>query len=121
MLFMPACNARHKRSPNDAARTTAINPRVVFEVLSQSTEADDRGEKFRRYLTLESMEEYVLISQARPLVETFSRQNDGTWRFTSALGLESRVRLTSLDVDIALAEIYASIHFPPEYDQLQLF
>src|SRR5437588_41016 len=47
--------------PQDANRTTATNPRLIVEVLSNSTEADDRGEKFRRYLSLESLEEYVLV------------------------------------------------------------
>lgn len=107
--------------PQDANRTTATNPRLIVEVLSNSTEADDRGDKFRRYLSLESLEEYVLVSQVRPWVETFTRQDDGSWRFATASGLEAQVKLSSVQAEVPLSEIYAGIQFPPEEEQLQLF
>jgi Uma2 family endonuclease len=107
--------------PQDPGRTTATNPRLIVEVLSNSTEADDRGEKFRRYLSLESLEEYVLVSQVRARVETFTRQGDGSWRFATAAELESRAVFSSLQVELPLSEIYAGVQFPPEEPQLQLF
>jgi hypothetical protein len=61
----------------------------VFEVLSDSTEAYDRGEKFRLYRTLPSLREYVLISQKQPLVEVFSRDESGIWEFRAYEGLDS--------------------------------
>jgi Uma2 family endonuclease len=100
--------------PEDAGRTTATNPRLIVEVLSAATEADDRGEKFRRYLSLASLEEYVLVSQIRPLVETFTRQGDGSWRFATASGLEGRVTLASVEAQLPLSEIYIGVQFPPE-------
>jgi Uma2 family endonuclease len=107
--------------PQDPQRRTATNPRVIVEVLSPTTEADDRGDKFRRYLTLESMQEYVLVSQSVPWINTFNRLGDGTWRFATFSGLDGRLRLSSVDVEIPLSEIYSGIEFPPAEDQMQLF
>lgn len=107
--------------PHDEGQTTATNPRVLVEVTSESSEADDRGDKFRRYLTLESLEEYVLVSQRQALVETFLRQRDGTWRFATFSGVEKSARLDSIEAIIALSEVYAGVQFPPEDEQLQLF
>jgi Uma2 family endonuclease len=107
--------------PQDTGRTTATNPRVIVEVLSSSTEADDRGEKFRRYLSLDSLQEYVIVSQALPWVETFTRQGDGTWRFATASGPHGRVKLDTIEAEVPLSEIYAGITFPPDEEQLQLF
>ena len=60
-------------------RMTITNPRVLIEVLSPSTEASDRGEKFIRYINLPELQEYFLVSQDRPQVQSFYRQPDGTW------------------------------------------
>jgi Uma2 family endonuclease len=100
--------------PKDRNRTTVLNPRVVIEVLSPATEAYDRGEKFRGYLGLESLREYVLLSQHTPLMETYFRRGDGTWLFTPAPGLDAVAKLRSLDVELPLAEVYAGVQFPPE-------
>jgi Uma2 family endonuclease len=105
--------------PQDPNRTTATNPRLIVEVLSKSTEADDRGEKFRRYLSLDSLQEYVLVSQVRPWVETFTRQSDGSWRFATAPDLGSIARLESLQIDLPLSEMYAGVEFPPEFEEMQ--
>jgi Uma2 family endonuclease len=75
----------------------------------------------RGYLTLESLEDYVLVSQDQPRVETFTRQGDGTWRFATASGLGALARLSSIEAEIPLSEIYAGIQLPPEEEQLQLF
>ena len=96
---------------NDPNQTTIVNPRVIVETLSASTEAYDRGEKFTHYRHLESLREYVLISQDRPAVETFLRRDDGTWTFSSWEGVAAVARLWSLEIDLPLAEVFAGITF----------
>ncbi len=98
--------------PDDRKRTTILNPRVVFEVLSESTEAYDRGRKFSLYREVESMEEYVLLSQAEPLIETFRRHSDGNWQITVNRGIDALAPLRSVNIDLPLAEVYAGIEFP---------
>jgi Uma2 family endonuclease len=96
-------------------RKTAItNPRLIVEVTSPSTEADDRGKTFTDYRSLDSLQEYLLVSQERMEVETFYRQQDGIWaigpRFT---GAEQSVRLSCLQIEIPITEIYAGVEFVP--------
>jgi Uma2 family endonuclease len=100
--------------PNDSSGQTATNPRLIVEILSPSTEAYDRGEKFKHYRQIESLQEYVLISQDVARVESFFRQPDGTWLFTSVSGAQSVSRLASLGLELSLAEVYAGVEFPPE-------
>ena len=88
------------------------NPTLVVEVLSDSTEAHDRGRKFAHYRTLPSFAEYVLVSQKEPLVEVFFRQGDGTWQLTPVRGCEAVVRLQSLGIELRLAEVYDRVEFP---------
>jgi Uma2 family endonuclease len=99
--------------PADEQRHTAINPTVVVEVLSPSTEQYDRTAKFDRYREIGTLREYVLVAQEQPRVETFRRGEDGAWRFDVAVGLHATVRLGSIGVEIRLAEIYDRITFPP--------
>jgi Uma2 family endonuclease len=102
--------------PQDRRRTTILNPRVLVEVLSAGTEAYDRGDKFRRYLEIESLQEYVLLSQSSPFAESYLRRGDGSWLFTPAAGLDAAIKLRSLELELPLAEAYAGITFPPEPD-----
>jgi Uma2 family endonuclease len=99
--------------PDDKAEHTVLNPRVIVEVLSPSTEAYDRGEKFAAYRDMPSMQEYVLVSHAAARVESFFRQADGTWALASFGGADAKLTLRSLQVTISLAEIYADVEFPP--------
>lgn len=100
--------------PADENRTTILNPRVVMEVLSDSTESYDRGEKFIFYREIGSLEEYVLVSQHVPRVETFTRQPDGSWKIERAVqGLDASARITCLQIEIPLSEIYQGVVFPP--------
>ncbi len=97
----------------DERRDILTNPTVVFEVLSPSTEAYDRGEKFLRYRTqIESLREYVLVSQHRPLVEHYVRQPDGSWSYSSATRLDEAIDLSSINCRLPLSEIYDRIVFP---------
>lgn len=88
-----------------------VNPTVIVEVLSDSTEADDRGKKFEHYRQLPSLREYLLVSQKEPRVEQFVRQENGQWLFHEAEDLDSTLLLPSLGVTIALSEVFANIDF----------
>ncbi len=99
--------------PDDKAGHTVLNPRLIVEVLSPSTEAYDRGDKFAAYREVPSLQEYVLVSSVEPRIEMFFRQPDGTWAFSSFLGSESVAILRSLQLEMPLAEIFADVEFPP--------
>jgi Uma2 family endonuclease len=94
-------------------RSAAIdNPAVVFEVLSPSTEARDRGEKFQNYALLPSLKDYVLISTDRRRIEVFSRQEEGSWLLR--IYLEGAIaRVPSVDLDLSLTELYEDVAFGP--------
>ena len=95
---------------DDGRRLAVTNPVLVIEVLSESTEADDRGAKFAEYRDIATLREYVLVSQQRPLVETFRRHDDGTWgTFTIAEGLAAALAFTSIPAMVPLAAIYAGV------------
>jgi Uma2 family endonuclease len=105
------CNDR-EYDPEDPNRHTILNPRVIVEVLSPSTEAYDRGDKFEYYQGIASLEEYVLIAQDRPAAQSFLRQPDGTWSMMGIHGIEAALRLRSLQIEVPLAEIYHRVEFP---------
>jgi Uma2 family endonuclease len=102
--------------PSDDQQMSITNPKLVVEVLSDSTASADRGEKFRDYRAAASFEQYVLVSQTSPTVETFLRQGDGSWRMEVKTGLDQQVELRALGMTIPLAEIFANVEFPPEPD-----
>lgn len=92
---------------HDERRDVLTNPAVVFEVLSPSTEAYDRGEKFLRYRThLATLTDYVLVTQSKAFIEHFSRQPDGSWLYTATSGEAESLYLASIDCRLPLAEIY---------------
>ncbi|HEX6185904.1 MAG TPA: Uma2 family endonuclease, partial [Pyrinomonadaceae bacterium] len=84
---------------------------LIIEVLSPSTEAFDRGAKFKAYRTVESLKGYVLVSQDKPLVEQYVRNGDGSWKFTEAVGLESSLALPSIGCTLNLGAIYKRVEF----------
>jgi Uma2 family endonuclease len=91
---------------------TLLNPIVVFEILSPSNEAWDRGGKFREYRSIPSLREYVLVSQDKPLVEIFSRRENDFWLLRDVAGREAQIALESVpEVTLSLAEIYERISF----------
>lgn len=87
-----------------------LNPTVIFEVLSPSTEKFDRREKFRRYRRMPSLRQYVLISQDAPFVEVFTREGD-MWAFSDFAGLDATVHLAAIDCTISLADLYNRVEF----------
>jgi Uma2 family endonuclease len=89
-----------------------LNPTLLVEILSPSTESWDRGGKFEHYKRLESLREYVLIAQDRMRVELFTRQGD-EWIPTILERPDDVLQLASIGCAVPLAEIYARVEFPP--------
>lgn len=87
------------------------NPLLIIEVLSPTTQVFDRGKKFKYYRSVPSLEEYVLISQEEPLIESYFRQDGKTWLYTVVRGLDDNVVLSSLEHDVGLKEIYRKVDF----------
>jgi Uma2 family endonuclease len=95
----------------DNVFNTLLNPKLIVEVLSDSTEAYDRGRKFAHYRRIDSLEEYVLISQNEYRVEVFALR-DGEWVFSDAQGRESSILLRSIDCSLKLNDIYKKVDIP---------
>lgn len=95
------------RHPKDSK--TARNPSVIVEVLSDSTEAYDRGAKFAHYRSIPSLRSYLLVDQHEPHVERFDRLDDGDWRMHEAVGLEGTIEIPTLQVTIPMRELYEDL------------
>ena len=89
-----------------------LNPQAIFEVLSPPIEAFDRGDKLRRYRTLPSLTDYVLVAVEARRVEHFTRQPDGPWTMTEHRQSADRVPLRALEAELTLAQIYRRVVFP---------
>lgn len=96
----------------DTGLETLTNPSVLMEVLSDSTEALDRGEKFALYGQIPELTDYVLISQREPRVEHFARQSDHQWLLTVYTSLSDHLPLPALDCTLRLTDIYDRVDFP---------
>lgn len=90
----------------DSQAETATNPTAIFEVLSDSTEAYDRGAKAAHYRRIESLKAYVLVSQNMPFVEIMQLVPGQGWQMSDAAGLDASLRIPCLDIELSLAEIY---------------
>jgi Uma2 family endonuclease len=93
---------------------TLLNPTVIIEILSPSTEAYDRGEKAAHYRRLTSLKEYLLIAQDKPRVERYVRQENGSWALWEASGLSDTIHIEAIQCELPLAEVYDRIAFPVE-------
>jgi Uma2 family endonuclease len=93
----------------DGQTDTLLNPALIVEVLSPSTEAYDRGRKFEQYQSIESLREYLIVASDRMHADLYSRQPDGRWLLTSAHHLEDVLNLESIDVRIALSDLYEKV------------
>ena len=97
---------------HDKHRDVVLNPKVIIEVLSESTEAFDRGEKFLRYKQWnQTLTDYVLVSQVAPVVEHSIRQEDEGWMTYVHQGLDRVVEIKSINVRLALSLVYDRIDF----------
>lgn len=91
---------------------TLLNPTVLVEVLSESTEAYDRGEKFAHYRRILSLTDYVLVAQDRPYVEHYQRHDEEIWLFRAFEGPDAVLALPILDCTLALRDVYDKVEFP---------
>lgn len=100
-----------ERDEEDPNAETYMNPTVVFEVLSKSTEGYDRGMKSRHYRRIKTLRAYVLVSQVDPFVEIFERPSEGPWQFREVSGLDAVLEIPAIGVDLPMSEIYARVEF----------
>ena len=91
---------------------TLLNPTLIIEVLSPSTEAYDRGRKFGYYRTIESLSEYLLVSQDEYHIEKYVKQADGRWLLSDYRTPEETVELPSIQCTLALSEVYDKVALP---------
>ena len=93
---------------------TLLNPNLIVEVLSPSTEAYDRGGKFEQYRTIESLTDFLLIAQDRVHVEHYVRQTDEEWLLRAYNQPENKIHIASLGCDLALRGVYRRVEFKTE-------
>lgn len=93
----------------DTELDTLLNPTLIVEILSPTTEATDRGRKFAHYRRLESLAEVLLIAQDRMAVEHYSRLPEGGWHLLEAAGLDDRVILPAIGCELPLSELYERV------------
>jgi Uma2 family endonuclease len=93
----------------DSNVDTLLNPKLIVEVLSDSTEAYDRGKKFRDYRSVESLAEYILIAQDEYRIEQYLRQSDGSWVLTEKRFLEDAMTLVTIQCSLALKDVYDKV------------
>lgn len=93
----------------DEQKDVLLNPTLIVEVLSESTEARDRGEKFLQYIQIPSLRDYLLVSQSEPRLEHYERQPDGRWLLNVVHGLDGEVHLVSVGCTLRLAEVYEGV------------
>lgn len=101
----------------DGMFDTLLNPRVIMEVLSEFTAGYDRGDKFKHYRQITSLQEYVLVAQDEAYLERHVRQPNGGWLMSEFQGLERTLELTSVPVKIEFADIYRGVEFSEKTDQ----
>jgi Uma2 family endonuclease len=86
-----------------------VNPSLIVEILSSSTEAFDRSDKFTYYKSIESLTEYLLVAQHRPHITLFTKQSDDAWLQREFNGLPHKIYLSSLDCEISVPELYVNV------------
>jgi len=92
---------------------TVLDPIVIMEVLSDSTESYDRGKKFVHYRGLDSLKEYFLVSQKEYRIERFLRQDDGNWLYSEVTDPEGSIEIPSVVCRVPLSRIYRKVKFEP--------
>jgi len=95
----------------DENNDVLLNPTVIIEILSDSTEAYDRGDKFKNYQLICSLREYILVSQYQCYVEKFSWQEDNTWIYSKYDKLEDVINIESIPCELPVFEIYRKVNF----------
>ncbi|WP_271254601.1 Uma2 family endonuclease [Pseudanabaena sp. Chao 1811] len=95
---------------HDGREDEILNPLLIVEVLSPSTQKYDRTDKFEMYRSIPSLSEYILVKQDRPFVERYRKQSNG-WLFSDFVGLEDSILLDSINVELAMTKIYRNVIF----------
>lgn len=90
---------------------TLLNPQVIIEVLSDSTESYDRGKKFAHYRAIDSLSEYLLVSQAECRIEKFVRQKSGDWLYSESTDPNGSIELESIACRLSLSRVYHKVNF----------
>jgi Uma2 family endonuclease len=90
------------------------NPALIIEILSSSTEAYDRGDKFTHYQSIPNFSEYLLVAQHRPHITHLIKQADGSWIYNEYNDLTAVVRLASLNCELLMSEVYENVSFASE-------
>ena len=104
-----------ERQFHDEHRDVLLNPTLIVEVLSPSTQDYDRAGKFERYRTwLPSLAEYVIVHQAQPRIEHHLRQSEEQWLLTTIDGLHATVSLSSIGCELKLSDVYEGVRFASE-------
>jgi Uma2 family endonuclease len=93
----------------DQVRDTLVNPMVIIEVLSASTERYDRGLKFQNYRTIDTLQDYILISQTSHRVEHYTRQDQGLWLLQEFTSLDETILIRSINCTLLLEDIYEKV------------
>lgn len=96
---------------------TAINPSVIFEILSKSTESYDRNQKFDLYRDISSLQEYIMIHSEKIQVIKYLRNADNSWLMTNYVSLEDSFIIQAVDVELKLADIYLDVKFSAEINE----
>ncbi len=109
-----------RRRYTDNQNDTLLNPTIIVEVLSESTESYDRGRKFEMYRTLDSLTDYLLVAQDEPLVEHYTRLPDNRWVLAGHKGMDAVVAIASIDCTLPLADVYDKIDFDADQPVLRL-
>lgn len=97
----------------DEHQDTLLNPVVIFEVLSASTEKYDRGIKFQHYRTIDSLKEYILVDQDQVRIEQYARQANNIWTLRDYQSLQEELTIASIGVSLPLSRIYDRVELPP--------
>jgi Uma2 family endonuclease len=100
----------------DDRRRILLNPVLIVEVLSDSTERFDRGVKFQWYRSIPSVQEYLLVAQHEMLLDHYQRQTDSLWALRSISGADAEIHLPSIACRLRLSELYEKVTFDPEGD-----
>jgi len=92
-------------------KTTVINPSLIVEVLSKSTQNYDQGDKFFYYRSIPQFEEYILVSQDQYYVMQFNKTQEGKWLLSEYMGVDSTLSLNSVEFQISFPELYENVIF----------
>jgi Uma2 family endonuclease len=98
---------------DDSERDTLLNPIIIFEILSPSTERYDRGKKFQNYRTVPTLHEYILVAQDAYRIEHYVKQADGNWLLMTYDTVEDTIDLMAIDCTVALEDVYNKVDIDP--------